>query len=273
MPVGTVAVDDNAVVTGSGASLELFNFIQTEQTAANPLPDPNNPDADWDGTAEEWRMLMLEHTVKVRRAWAREAIAHAKAVAGSISGAKPPAIASLTAHNIGGATIVEGDFGLYLSKTTDSSSQNMRGYDEPASGTYTFSVGFNPHADFNVGGSYLGIYLRAASGRLVSMGISYDNAVHGFRMSVDQWTSATVYSSSPLASTNAFGMPVRMFMRIQDDGSLHKFSWSMDGENYRQVLSQSRTAWLADGGIARGIFIRPYATFTGITAFSWDVTP
>lgn len=272
MPVGTVSVDDNAVVTGTGAARELYDFIEAEQTAANPLPNPNVPDADFDGTPAQWKDLIAPLIAKMKRSWVREALAHARALGGAISGNKPPPIAALTLHGAAGAVITEGVFGLHLSRVSDGAVQSVKAYEEAVAPPYTFTVGINPLVA-TVGSPYWGLILRAASNRLITFGLSYDPAIDGMRISVDQWTSATVYSSTPLAGSSGLGYVTRVFMRIQDDNTNHKFSWSFDGENFRELLSQSRTAWLADGGVARGIFVRAFSADTAFTAFSWDVTP
>jgi hypothetical protein len=80
---GTVAVDDDGNVTGGGIALALYTAIEAQQTAARPLPDPNVPDDDWDDGAASWRAAMLDIVVKTRRAWAREALAHASVLAAS----------------------------------------------------------------------------------------------------------------------------------------------------------------------------------------------
>ncbi len=77
MSIGTVTVGDDGAVTGSGDCLALYDSISAFAVAANPLPDPDHPDHDWDGPAEEWRVTMLDIVIKIKRGWAREASAHA----------------------------------------------------------------------------------------------------------------------------------------------------------------------------------------------------
>lgn len=77
MQAGSVSIDVNGAATGSGAALALYNAISTIQQADNPLPNPDVKDDDFDGTAREWHDTMLAQNVKVKKAWAREAQAHA----------------------------------------------------------------------------------------------------------------------------------------------------------------------------------------------------
>jgi hypothetical protein len=79
---GTVSVDDAGAVTGTGDSLALYNSIAALAVAANPLPDPDHPDHDWEGTAVEWHAEMLNIVVKIKRGWAREAQGHAAVLRG-----------------------------------------------------------------------------------------------------------------------------------------------------------------------------------------------
>lgn len=81
MIVGSVTIDDAGVATGSGAAKRLYDKIAVVEQAANPLPDPNNPDDDFDGTALDWRNDMLPFVVKVKRGWARQANEHAEILA------------------------------------------------------------------------------------------------------------------------------------------------------------------------------------------------
>jgi hypothetical protein len=74
---GTVTVDDDGNVTGSGQALALYNAIASEEQAESPLPDPASPPDDWEGTKEAWRKLVEPIAVKLQRAWARQARAFA----------------------------------------------------------------------------------------------------------------------------------------------------------------------------------------------------
>lgn len=79
---GSVSIDDNGNATGSGDALALYNSILAVETAANPLADPNAPDADWDDTQAAWSALVTPINVRIKRAWAREAQAHADVLSG-----------------------------------------------------------------------------------------------------------------------------------------------------------------------------------------------
>ena len=80
LPLGSVTIADDGTVTGTGATRLIFDEIAAAQTAANPLPDPDKPDADWDESAAKWKATILPMVVKMKRSWAREAAAHAKAI-------------------------------------------------------------------------------------------------------------------------------------------------------------------------------------------------
>jgi len=70
---GTVTVDSNGNVTGSGQALALYNAISSEEQADNPLPDPDSPPSDWDGTASAWAKAARETAIKTKKGWARQA--------------------------------------------------------------------------------------------------------------------------------------------------------------------------------------------------------
>lgn len=81
MIVGTVAVDDNGVVTGSGAARRLYDAILAAEGAS--LPNPDAPDDDWEDTAAAWKAAMTPFVVKSKKAYARTALEHATALARS----------------------------------------------------------------------------------------------------------------------------------------------------------------------------------------------
>lgn len=70
---GTVTVDSNGNVTGSGQALALYNAIAAEEQAENPLPDPATPPSDWDGTASSWSKAATDVGVRAKKGWARQA--------------------------------------------------------------------------------------------------------------------------------------------------------------------------------------------------------
>lgn len=80
MLLGSITIDDQGEIdpSSSGAALVLYNLIKSIQP---PGPDPESPPADWDQSAAAWRDTMKPYMVKLRRAWAREATAHASLVA------------------------------------------------------------------------------------------------------------------------------------------------------------------------------------------------
>lgn len=82
---GTVAIDDTGAASGGGTALALYNSIRTYEEGARPSPDPGTPDPDWDGTASEWRAVVVTQSVKVKRSWARTANAHADILGGALA--------------------------------------------------------------------------------------------------------------------------------------------------------------------------------------------
>ncbi len=75
---GTVTIDDKGEAHGEGHALGLYHAILAEESAAKPLADPATPDPDWEGTPEDWAELITALNVKMKRAWACTARAHAK---------------------------------------------------------------------------------------------------------------------------------------------------------------------------------------------------
>lgn len=70
---GTVTVDSNGNVTGSGQALALYNAISSEEQADNPLPDPTTPPAGWEGTLASWAKTATDVSIKIKKSWARQA--------------------------------------------------------------------------------------------------------------------------------------------------------------------------------------------------------
>ncbi len=75
MPAGTVSVDDNGVVTGSGDAKTLYDTIEAAEIAVSPLPNPAVKPPDFEGTALAWLQAVKPLMVRIKRAWARQALA------------------------------------------------------------------------------------------------------------------------------------------------------------------------------------------------------
>jgi hypothetical protein len=98
------------------------------------------------------------------------------------------------------------------------------------------------------------LVLSDSTGAIIAFGVSFRNTNAALGLSVDYLTNATTYISSPFGpATLPSYFP--WWLKVQDDGTDLKFSYSGTGSVYTQVLSVSRTAFLASGPTQVGIAV------------------
>jgi hypothetical protein len=98
------------------------------------------------------------------------------------------------------------------------------------------------------------LVLSDSTGAIIAFGVSFRNTNAALGLSVDYLTNATAYISSPFGpATLPSYFP--WWLKVQDDGTDLKFSYSGTGSVYTQVLSVSRTAFLASGPTQVGIAV------------------
>lgn len=171
-----------------------------------------------------------------------------------------PLIASdFTGVNLGGrGTLVDSASGSLVA-TVDDSAPGAHGHhlwiiDTPSPPYYVY---MGAYGVWRHGGSsqypQFGIDLQDSNTSRI-VGINYNMATGiGHTSRVFQWTDPTTFSSAPFSFTPVSFGPIKWF-RIYDDNSNHRFSVSYDGIHWAEIYSQSRTAWLANGGDKVGFF-------------------
>jgi hypothetical protein len=94
------------------------------------------------------------------------------------------------------------------------------------------------------GNQNVGLMVRESStGKLIGFGLTMGQNTTLYAW---KWTNPTTYSGQSYAN-RALPWEAARFLRIADDGTNLKFSYSADGENFVQLHSVSRTDYLASG--------------------------
>ncbi len=162
----------------------------------------------------------------------------------------PPSVGSLTWVNQGTATASNTGGAILMSTPANAGSANVRALVTTApGGSYTFVI--YCVADF-IGANFCnaGIAIRdSGTGKLVLYG-------HGWSTSevlrVDHYTNPTTGTAN--VASQAFAHPVPIWLKIADDTTNIIFSFSAGGNQFIQLYSEGRTAFLANPNQI-GIFV------------------
>jgi hypothetical protein len=188
----------------------------------------------------------------------------------------PPQVSDFpTWVNQGTATFLDNKGAPFLLAPLNANANlRARVKDYPA-GSFTVEMAFIPHAWTYSSSSLGGLCLRdSISMRMICfgvMGYSTDQQIQ-----VYNWNSATSSSGNATgAAACHLGEAPLVWLKYYDDGTTNRvFSASVDGYNWAQVLSISRTDWLVPNQI--GVFANSYVGYgsgvyidTGINVVHW----
>lgn len=85
---------------------------------------------------------------------------------------------------------------------------------------------------------------------------------------VDYWTDPDTFSSGPGGPVQFPVVPTPVWLRIADDNTNRKYSWSADGRNFVQLYSVARTTNMTANQV--GWLSRPHASYDNVTTLlSW----
>lgn len=145
--------------------------------------------------------------------------------------------------NQGGATATQNDQGIYL-ETPGSTGDSVRLLTQSAPATpYTITTGFRALL-INSGIPSFGVCWRdSGSGKLSSLLARSDSGAPALQIP-SNWNSVTAFAN--YGTLARITQPDIWWLRIEDDGTNHKMSVSLDGVNFQQCYSGSRTAWLSN---------------------------
>jgi hypothetical protein len=178
--------------------------------------------------------------------------------------------------NQGGATLTTANGGIFLNGPAAATS-NLRIRKKAAPATpYTITAAFLPLFPLRLsGGDVPGfglVFRQASDGKLVCLEFYlYGTGNSAPTISVDKYTDATTFVASyftpaPAPSLLAGGV---IWLRLADDGTNRKCSYSLDGQNFHEVHAVSRTDFLTadEVGFAVDAFNATYGM--GVLLLSW----
>jgi hypothetical protein len=160
-----------------------------------------------------------------------------------------PSIGSLTWGNQGTSTAANNAGGaLYMQAQIGGGASNIRHLYKAAPSTpWTFVVGFVPGPGFDSGGNQCGITMRlAASGKIISFWCGCNgSASDALQIAVDKYTNYTTFSAAYLSFVNAYGGYPVIWQQVTNDGTNFTWSLSIDGQNWKQFLTEAVTNYFA----------------------------
>lgn len=145
------------------------------------------------------------------------------------------------------ASVGGGSLSLAFPATTTT---NLRMIYQAASSTpWTLTARISTHTLFaNVVSDGIGVS-DSTTGKIIIFGIRYNN---GMKLVITKYNSTTTGVSSPYDASNNTSIPQQLYLRIADDSTNLKFSYSIDGLNFTQLYSEGRTVFLTPDRIFIG---------------------
>lgn len=186
-------------------------------------------------------------------AWAPAAAAAGGGVPWIVTIADPPST-GWSWVNQGNATLtdqISSGAGLYL-EDTDHASSNLRLQTRSApSAPYTVDFGFYYQFIHGDCAPFVG-FRNSSSGRLAIFTLRSTATQAEIR--IQHWTSATVFSTNQLTQDNFYNTTFLSFIRLEDDGSTNrKYHFSINGINWLEVHSESRTLFFTPDEVVFGV--------------------
>jgi hypothetical protein len=153
----------------------------------------------------------------------------------------------------GGATQFINSQSLYASQTNSSGDANNAIYQTaPGSTPWTVVVKFR-NQSLNENYHYVGLSLGDGTGKYIAFRSvpGFANATVTTLNSLNSENS-NVCSANPIAYDGTNQSP--SYFSIQDDGTNFVFSYSANGLDWKQLCTQSRTAWLTSAATRVGLW-------------------
>ena len=176
----------------------------------------------------------------------------------------PPAVATFTWVNQGGATAVETYGGIHL-YAPSGAGNNTRALVVATGGTpWVVTLSYIPHT-WGVNYNVVGVIVRE-SGTNEEERFFYNG---NYQIGVNRMTNPTTYNSTPFTE---LGLNRPSFWRVSDDGTNRSWYVSPDGQNWYLTVQYGRTTFLTADEV--GIFVESnHATWAvGLTLLSWEKT-
>ena len=173
--------------------------------------------------------------------------------------------------NQGGASVNVSSGTIYLNgPSTGVTSLRIREMSLPT-GNYTLTAGFIP-AIISDNFSSCGLTLRdSTTGAIVVFSYGFSTNLN---VGLGKFTSPTAFSTAYTGAVNLTPCGQYLWMRIKDDGTNRIASLSMDGINFRTILSKLRTDFITPNKC--GFYVDPNqstgSSDANMTLVSWAIT-
>lgn len=153
-----------------------------------------------------------------------------------------PTLTAFTWRNQGGATETARTQALFLSAPSDSSTNTIRGREIAATAApVSVTIGIVPQITFNYGNA--GLYVTDGT-KVTALMIS--TPANGGGMQIVNFNSFNECGGcgSVVLATNVQAVPL-WYLKVLDDGTNLHWYWSVDGQDFTQLYTASRTGFLS----------------------------
>jgi hypothetical protein len=164
----------------------------------------------------------------------------------------PPLVASWSWVNQGSATAVDSAAGLYMQcDLVNSDNWRMLVKTVPTA-PYTITAAFTGIMCGNKDSRISLIARDSGTGKFVAWGINYDSFNNEFKVALTTFNSATSGNANVFFQRLMTVFPI-LFLRMTDDNTNRIYYISIDGVNWIQVYSESRTTWMTANQVGWGL--------------------
>lgn len=183
-----------------------------------------------------------------------------------------PLVADFSAFNTGSLTTTDTAAGLYMRNVENDS--ELHGLVKSAPATpYTITIKLT-FFQLPVSAKYPYCSLVFSDGTKFAVFSILGNSGGGLNksvyVSVDHWTNATTYSSTPGPAVDLSGMNPIKALRIADNGTDRKYYYSFDEVNFEEFYSEGRTVHLTATQVGLALRTNSSATqIVSMTISSW----
>lgn len=173
--------------------------------------------------------------------------------------------------NQGGASVtVNANGGIYLLGPANSG-DSLRIRKKSVTAPYTITAAFlavSPGIATRLAGL---LWRQSSDGKLISWGPAWSDALGAYQFECNDWNSATSFSATNASLDIILGAGL-FWLRLVDNNTNRIVSWSLDGYNFIDVFTETRTTFLTADEV--GFFVNTNTTAgpAAATLLSWAQT-
>jgi hypothetical protein len=182
----------------------------------------------------------------------------------------PPLVSSLTWMNQSTSTAVDAANGIFLTQPFGATQYIAALVQNAPATPWTFTAGLMM-ALFTVNFQSCGIQVSDGT-KITALRLQYNSSAGGNSFQLDDFTSATVYTANLAASSVFATLPFPLWLRVADNGTNIIWSYSVDGVNFLQLFSRTRTTFQTPTKFGICSVAQNSSRDVNFTCVSWKVS-